>query len=185
MSKDKIKVVGICGSLRNISYTRFSVKIALEAAEKMGAEVKLIDLRDYNLPFVEQFEEDDQPEDLQKYRDEVASADAIILGTPEYHGGYTGIIKNAIDLLNRNVFDNTTVGLIGIAGGSLGATNSLNGLRQITRHLHAWTIPQHVSIPNAYDKFDDEGNIKDDGIKKRLIEVGELVVKHALLLKNI
>ena len=86
MSKDKLKVVGICGSLRKISYTRFSVNIALEAAEKMGAEVKLIDLRDYDLPFVEQFEEDDQPEDLRKYRDEVASADAIILGTPEYHG---------------------------------------------------------------------------------------------------
>ncbi len=185
MKNEKLKVVGICGSLRNISYTRFSVSIALDAAEKMGAEIKLIDLRDYNLPFIEQFEEEDQPMDLKKYRDEVASADAIILGTPEYHGGYTGVIKNAIDLLSRNVFENKTVGLIGIAGGSLGASNSLNGLRQVTRHLHAWTVPQHVSVPSASSKFDNDGNIKDENIEKRLIEVGETVYKHALLLRNI
>ncbi len=184
MNNKKLKVVGICGSLRNISYTRFSVNIALEAAEKMGAEVKLIDLRDFDLPFVEQYDEDDQPEDLKIYRDEVASADAIIIGTPEYHGGYTGVIKNAIDLLSRNVFENKTVGLIGIAGGSLGASNSLNGLRQITRHLHAWTVPQHVSVPSASSKFDKDGNITDENIEKRLVEVGETVVKHALLIRN-
>jgi len=42
----KISIVGICGSLRKESYTRQAVRIALEGAEEVGAQTRLIDLRD-------------------------------------------------------------------------------------------------------------------------------------------
>lgn len=90
------KIVAIAGSLRKVSYTRFALNIALKAAEELGADVELIDLREYDLPFCEQFEgEEDLPQDVFKFKEKVRNADGIILGTPEYHGGYSGVIKNA------------------------------------------------------------------------------------------
>ena len=48
---DKVRVVGICGSLRKQSYTRMALKVALRGAEEAGAETRLIDLREYQLIF--------------------------------------------------------------------------------------------------------------------------------------
>ncbi len=48
---DKVRVVGICGSLRKKSYTRLALKLALHGAEDTGAETHLIDLREYQLVF--------------------------------------------------------------------------------------------------------------------------------------
>ncbi|MCY3413834.1 MAG: NAD(P)H-dependent oxidoreductase [Candidatus Heimdallarchaeota archaeon] len=178
------RVIAIAGSLRTVSYTRYALAIALDAAAKLGADTELIDLKDYDLMFCEQYDnEEDFPDDVFRFRKKVAEADGIILGTPEYHGSFSGVLKNAIDLLGRNEFDNKLVGLIGVAGGSIGATNSLNGLRQVTRHLHAWTIPNHVSIPRASKKFDKEGNCLDESIEKRIREIGEIIVKYGKLHK--
>ena len=44
-----VRIAGICGSLRSGSYTRMALRIALDAAEEAGAQVHLIDLRDYEL----------------------------------------------------------------------------------------------------------------------------------------
>jgi len=49
---DKVRVVGICGSLRKKSYTRLALKLALRGTEEAGAEAQLIDLRDYQLVFL-------------------------------------------------------------------------------------------------------------------------------------
>ncbi len=180
--ENKFKVVGLCGSLRNISYTRFSVQIVLESARKEGADVELIDLRDYNLTF-SQDSRVAENDDVKKFRNLMSSADAMIWGTPEYHGSFSGVIKNAIDLLGRKDIENKIIGLVGIAGGRMGATNSLNGLRLIARHLHAWTIPQHVSVPSAESQFDPDGKCLNMEIKNRLEELGQMVVKYGKLHK--
>ena len=178
MDQHNLKIIGITGSLREISYTRYAMLIALKSAKRKGAETQLIDLKEFHLPFCNEKEDGDLSEEVIKFRKLVKNADAIILGTPEYHGAYSGVLKNAIDLLSLNEFENKLVALIGIAGGSLGASNSLNGLRQITRHLHAWTIPQQVSIPQASSKFNSDGNCTDSDIEERLIELGEILVEY-------
>jgi NAD(P)H-dependent FMN reductase len=152
-----IKVVALCGSLREISYTRFALSIALEEAKKVGAQISLIDLRDYNLPFCQEKQVDDLlSKDVFKLREKIKSAHGIILGTPEYHGSFSGVIKNAIDLMGFKEFESKMIGLIGVAGGSLGAINALNGLRAIGRQLHAWVIPDQVSIPRASQVFSEK-----------------------------
>jgi multimeric flavodoxin WrbA len=50
-SGDEIRVVGLCGSLRPISSIRMALAVALRGAEEVGAEVSLIDLHEYALPF--------------------------------------------------------------------------------------------------------------------------------------
>ncbi|TFB09662.1 NADPH-dependent oxidoreductase, partial [Candidatus Marinimicrobia bacterium MT.SAG.3] len=84
---DKIIITGICGSLREGSYTRMALNIALMGAKDAGAKINLIDLRKYDLPLMDgRIDEKTFPEDVFRLRDEVQNSDGIILGTPEYHG---------------------------------------------------------------------------------------------------
>ncbi len=177
-----VRVVAICGSLRSKSTTRFALNIALQGAQKVGAETQLIDLRTYDLVFCDGSEDEDSyPEDVFKLRQTVQQAHGIILGTPEYHGGYSGVLKNALDLMGFSEFQGKVVGLVAVAGGQTGAINSLNGLRTVSRALRAWVIPLQVSIPQAWKEFDDSGEIKDSNLEDRLLEVGRDVARFAYL----
>jgi FMN reductase len=94
------KIVGISGSLRPGSYTTLAVSLALTGAEEMKCETKLINLRDYQLMFCDGKDDESHfPQDVFRLREEVKHAEGIILGTPEYHGGYSGVLKNALDLM--------------------------------------------------------------------------------------
>ena len=109
-----IRVVGISGSLRNNSYTRMAVKIALQGAEKLGAQTQLIDLRDYDLVFCDGKEDESiYPEDVFRLRRDVQWAQGIVLGTPEYHGSFSGVLKNALDLMGFAEFERSNCAIRG------------------------------------------------------------------------
>ncbi len=181
-TENRVFVVGICGSLRRGSYTRMAVQIALQGAEEVGAETQLIDLKDYDLVFCDGKEDESTfPEDVSKLRREVSQARGIILGTPEYHGGVSGVLKNALDLMGFEEIESKMIGLVGVSGGALGAVHALDSLRTIGRALHAWVIPEQASIPNAWEVFDDSGTLKDSGLEKRVMEVGRQVARFAYL----
>src|SRR5579863_6524647 len=125
-----IRIAGISGSLRAGSYTRRAVERALEGAAQNGAETRLIDLRDYNLVFRDGGDGAGYPADVLRLRAEVKEADGLILGTPEYHGSFSGVLKNALDLMGFSEFEGKMIGLVGVAGGQAGA-HGLTGLRSI------------------------------------------------------
>jgi FMN reductase len=94
------QIVGISGSIRPGSYTTMAVALALKGAEELKCETKLINLRDYELLFCDGKEGESKfPKDIFRLREEIRQAHGIILGTPEYHGGYSGVLKNALDLM--------------------------------------------------------------------------------------
>jgi FMN reductase len=176
-----IVVVGICGSLRRGSHTRQALTIALEGAQEVGAQTRLIDLRDYRLVFCGDDDEGDHLEGVLRLRDEVARAQGIILGTPEYHGGFSGVLKNALDLISPEEIRGKVLGLVGVSGGTLGATNALSGLRTVGRALHAWVLPQQVSIPEAHKAFSEDGSLNDPRLEGRLQDIGRRVARFAYL----
>jgi len=179
---ERLKIVGICGSLRDGSYTRMALKVALRGAEETGAHTQLIDLREYELAFCDGREEGETyPKDVLRLRENVRPAHGIILATPEYHGGYSGVLKNAIDLMGFDEFEGKMIGLVGISGGAMGAFSALNNLRGVGRALHAWVVPEQASVPKAWNVFDDQGKLKDKDVEKRLKEVGRQVSKFACL----
>ncbi len=181
-AENDVVVVGICGSIRGGSYTRLAVQVALQGAKETGAQTQLIDLKDYRLIFCDGKEDErGYPEDVFKLRREVARAGGIILGTPEYHGGFSGVLKNALDLMGFDELEGKMIGLVGVSGGALGAVHALNSLRAIGRALHAWVVPEQASIPEAWKVFDEAGKLNDDGLEKRLKEVGRQVARFAYL----
>lgn len=181
-NEKQVLVVGIPGSIRPASYTRSAVKAALRGAAESGAATQLIDLRDYDLIFCDGKEnESAYPADVTRLRQEVRRAKGIILGTPEYHGSFSGVLKNALDLMGFDEFEGKMVGLIGVSGGRMGALEGLTGLRGIGRALHAWVIPEQASIPDAWKAFDAAGNLLDQKIEERLRTVGRQVARFARL----
>jgi NAD(P)H-dependent FMN reductase len=181
-SSQAIQVAGICGSLRTGSFTRMALHVALAGAKEAGAQTRLIDLSEYHLIFCDGKEDESgYPKDVFTLREEVRAAQGIILATPEYHGGYSGVLKNALDLMGFEEFEGKMLGLVGVSGGGMGAFGAMNNLRAVGRALHAWVIPEQASIPEAYKVFDESGTLKDSALEKRLKEVGRQVARFAYL----
>ncbi|MEO8872090.1 MAG: NADPH-dependent FMN reductase [Candidatus Kapaibacterium sp.] len=178
----QIRVLGICGSMRSRSATATAVGVALEGAKASGAEIDFLDLVDLDLPMCDAREDDaSYPASVHAFRARVAEAQGIILGTPEYHNSLTGALKNALDLCSRTELEHKMVGVIGVAGGSMGATNSVNHLRTIMRSVGAWVVPHQVSIGHAGRVFYGPDGL-DPEYKTRLEKLGADVTKFARLL---
>jgi FMN reductase len=180
--RDQVRIVAICGSLRPGSYTRMALQTALRGARETGAEATLIDLREYQLIFCDGKEnESGYPNDVFQLRGEVKRAHGVILGTPEYHGGVSGVLKNALDLMGFEELEGKMLGLVGVSGGALGAVHALSHLRTVGRALHAWVMPEQVAISEAWKAFDEKGNLKNPEVEERLLELGRQVVRFSYL----
>ncbi|MEO8129580.1 MAG: NAD(P)H-dependent oxidoreductase [Bryobacteraceae bacterium] len=182
MPPEQSLVVGISGSLRAGSYTTMAVATALRGAEEAGASIRLIDLRDYRLPLSTGATDDaTYPDSLKALRELVKSASGIILGTPEYHGSFSGVLKNALDLMGFDEFEGKMIGLVGVSGGQIGAFDALNSLRNVGRALHAWVVPEQASIPEAWKAFNADGSVRNSQLNERLKTVGRQVARFAFL----
>ncbi len=177
----QIHVLALCGSVTENSSTRHALQVALQGAQQAGAQTHLADLRDYHLPFAGLRHEPESFPDVKRLSAECRAAQAILWGTPEYHGSYSGVLKNALDLMGFDEFQGKMIGLVGVAGGSIGAINALNHLRTVGRQLHAWVLPQQVSIAQAHKAFDKDGKLLDEEVEKRLLEMGREVTRFAFL----
>lgn len=161
-----IQFVGIAGSLRSGSYSQLALQVAAQRLEALGANVEVLDLRSLTLPFCDGGKEYPDYPDVEKLRQAFQQADGIILATPEYHGGISGVLKNALDLMSFDQFSGKVTGLISVLGGQSNS-NALNDLRVIMRWVHAWTIPEQVAIGQAWKVFDENGKLTDEALAKR------------------
>lgn len=178
-----MKVLSLCGSLRAGSNTERALSLALDAAAAAGAEVEALSLRDFDLPWC-----DGRPDtvpyggDVERFRARLSAADGLLVGSPEYHGSLSGVLKNALDLLGPGDLRGKMVGLLATARGDAGAMNTLNHLRHIFRWMDAWVLPAQVSIPRAQDAFDADGRVLRPGLVGDLNTLGGEVVRYGGLL---
>lgn len=173
---DDVTVAAIPGSLREESYTRASLRVALDAAGQYpGVETDLIDLREFDLPVYDG--DDGDAGDAEPLRKRVAAADAILVGTPVYHGSYSSTLKTALDYCGFDEFDGKTVGLLAVAGGSF-PTATLDHLRSVMRALNAWVLPHQAALPRVRSHFED-GELVNDDLRDRVEVLGERAVEYA------
>jgi FMN reductase len=164
------------------SSTAFVINYALDAAKEAGAEIDFYDISEHTLPFCDgRDDESTYPPVVQEFKNLVRNAQGIIIGTPEYHNSYTGSLKNALDLCGFDEFEHKMVGIIGVAGGGMGAANAIAHLRAVMRGVGAWVVPHQVSISHSGKIFSGSGIIADEVLAKRLKKLGTDVVKYARL----
>ena len=170
-------IVAVCGSLRAESHTRVALGHVLEGATEHGASTALVDLRKYDLPVFDADARD--AGDADRLRRELRQAEAVVLGSPMYHGSYSAALKNALDYCGFDEFEETTVGLLAVAGGSF-PTGALDHLRAVCRALNAWVLPHQAAIPSASDHFEN-GTLVDDDLGERVDVLGRRVVEYATI----
>ncbi len=177
-----VKIVGINGSLRPNSYSAQALKLAAMRVQSLGAEIEVIDLRTLSLPFCNGG--DDYPDypDVERLRQAVAAADGLILATPEYHGSVSGVLKNALDLMDFEQLSGKVAGLISVLGGQSNS-NALNDLRVIIRWVHGWVIPEQIAIGQARKVFDAEGKLLDDKLSERFDQFALSLVENTRKLR--
>jgi FMN reductase len=167
MNHSPIKIVGIGGSLRPQSYSQHLLSLTGDRLQALGADVEILDLRQLNLPFCNGEKEYSDYPDVEKLRQMVQQADGLVLSTPEYHGGASGVLKNALDLMSFDQLSGKVTGLISVLGGSANS-NALNELRVVMRWVHAWVIPEQVAVGQAWRAFAADGKLLDKDLSERL-----------------
>lgn len=178
-----VKIVGIGGSLRPQSYSQQALQLAVQRVKALGAEVEILDLRQMDLPFCNGDNDYSDYPDVEKLRTQVKSADGLILATPEYHGGVSGVLKNALDLMSFEHLSDKVTGLISVLGGQSNS-NALNDLRLIARWVHAWVIPEQIAIGQAWKSFDSEGKLLDEKLSQRFDKFAQSLVENTSKLRG-
>ena len=178
-------VVGIGGSTRKGSTGEFALMVALEAAEREGARTMV-----FPGPFLARMpiyspEHIERNQEQRELVEAVRQADGLILASPGYHGGISGLVKNALDLLEdlhddrRCYLEGRAVGCIITAGGWQTVGSALTSLRAIVHALRGWPTPLGAGLNMAQKIFDSNGNCVDQIAAQQLATVGNQVVEFA------
>jgi chromate reductase, NAD(P)H dehydrogenase (quinone) len=114
------------------------------------------------------------PDVVQKLRESILKADALLLVTPEYNYSIPGVLKNAIDWASRppnQPFADKPLALMGASGGPSGTMRAQYHLRQVAVFLdmHVLNKPE-VFVRSAQEKVDASGNLTDEATRKVIAE---------------
>lgn len=184
---EPIKVVAFCGSLRKASFNRMALNAFIERLPAgTSAQIVEIDWPLYNADIQAQ----GFPDKVQAAQKAMIEADGLVLVTPEYNYGPSGVLKNAIDWLSRMTpqpFAAKPIAMFGASGGVLGTARAQYQLRQIMVFLDGRPVNKpEVMIGAAQTRFVD-GKLTDEAAGKLLAELGAslvLAVRHARAIKE-
>ncbi|ELZ17236.1 NADPH-dependent FMN reductase [Haloterrigena salina JCM 13891] len=174
-----VHVAAVCGSLREASTTRAALERVLEAAERGGATTELLDLREFELPTFDADRDREDAGDAEELAARLREADAIVLGSPMYHGSFSSPLKTAIDYCGFDEFRGKTVGLLAVSGGAFPVT-ALEHMRSVCRALNAWVIPHEAAVPNSHSAIED-GAFADEKLEERVATLGRRAVQYATI----
>ncbi len=166
-------VLGISGSLRGDSHnTRLLRAAARELPE--GVEFHLFDgLRDVP-PYDEDDDRDPAPAAVQRLREAIAQADAVLFATPEYNSSIPGQLKNALDWASRprdtSPLRFTPVAVIGASTGAFGAVWAQAELRKVLGASGARVVQGDLALGHAHEKLGEDG-VLDDELRQPLREL--------------
>jgi len=182
---EDLRIVGISGSLREHSYAYAALEHAMALLTRAGCQVRILDLRKIPLPFCNGDNRELWPAypGVAEVRGAVSRAHALVLATPEYHGGMSGVLKNALDLLDVEHLEGKVVGAISVLGGPANS-NALNDVGRIMRWCHAWVIPQQIAIGRARTAFVN-GQIVDEDLRRRFERLADSLIWSATRLGNL
>lgn len=171
-----LRVLVVLGSLNPRSTTEGMLRVAAEKIRALGAEVDFLDLRRTPLPLYEPGREGQAP-DVEAIARRVHAAGAYLLGTPDYHGGPSGVLKNFLDHFWRE-FTGKLFGYV-CASHDKGLT-AMDALRTTIRQCYGWSLPYGVS--GVEDEVGPAGEILTERLDRRLTMLAHDLVGYGALL---
>ncbi len=160
-----MKITILLGSVRQGRHTH-KVAFYLEQLLKIkGAEVNLIDLAKDVLP-PHGFEISAQQTDIiDKMSHQLSEADGLIFVTPEYHGTFSGVLKNALEYF-WSEFTKKPIGVVSVSSGQLGGINASTQLQHVILSLGAFPMPVKLLVSEVQTFFNDSNQPNNERVSK-------------------
>lgn len=159
-----MRIALFAGSTRAGSINVALLRAIARTATERGHDVDVIDLADHPMPLFHADEEarDGVPMPVRTFVDKLRAADAVVIASPEYNGGFTPMLKNAIDWATRvekRIWAEAPLALVSATPGGMGGRNGLSLLRTLFGFMGIEIVGDDVSIPKAGEAFDPEGDL--------------------------
>lgn len=156
-------MLGIAGTLRRAAYNRWLVEAAQELAPA-GMQITIFDLADIPMYNQDLDKNRERPEPVERFKQAIAQADALLIATPEYNHSIPGVLQNALDRASRpngkSPLAGKPEGIMGAATGAIGTARAQQILKIVLFATLAVVLPHPgVIIGQAQEKFDAEGNL--------------------------
>lgn len=154
-----MKVTIVLGSVRE---GRKSDRVAMHLHQLLGEEEGvtpfLLDLKEYPLPqYTNRWKDQSNPDpNLPQVSRIISESEGLILISPEYHGSYTGVLKNAVDHYWKE-FQRKVIGVVSTGAGRMGGINASTEMQQLVLSLGAYPIPYKLLVPRVQEAYTIEG----------------------------
>jgi len=170
-----MRVLALVGSLRKGSYNKLALRAAIEV-KPAGMEIEAAEIGDLPL-YNDDLREAGYPPAVQRLREQIKAADALLFVTPEYNYSVPGVLKNAIDWASRppnQPLDGKPAAIMGASIGKLGTARAQYHLRQIFVFVNVLPVNRpEVMLSGAAKLFDADGHLTDEPTRKF---IGDLLV---------
>lgn len=181
------KILAFAGSTREGSFNKKLVRTAVRGAREAGGEVTEIDLRDLPMPLYDADlqAKDGFPANARKFKELAASHAGLLIASPEYNWGMSGVLKNALDWASRadkgeQPYASTRgrhAAIMSTAVGIYGGVRGLTQLRLVLTGLRMTVLPEQVAVTSAKDSFNADGTLKSPEIEAEVMALGGGLVK--------
>ena len=165
------RILAFASSTRRESFNKKLVAITAQGARQAGAEVTLIDLKDFPLPLFDQDLEAEQgmPENGKKLKKLFIDHDGLLIASPEYNSSFPAVLKNAIDWVSRPApgepslaaFRGKVATLMSASPGALGGLRGLVHVRSILGNIGVIVLPDQIAVAKAHEAFQPDGSLVD------------------------
>lgn len=183
----KPKILAFAGSTRTDSFNKKLVKVAATGATEAGADVTIVDLRDFPMPLYDGDLEQKEglPPNARKLKDIMLAHQGFLISSPEYNSSVSAVLKNAIDWTSRQsegetslaCFKGKVAGIMSASPGALGGLRGLVHVRSILGNIGVIVMPDQVAIGKAHEAFNADGTLKDKKQEEQVKMIGAGVTK--------
>ena len=164
-----MNIIIIAGSPRQGSIT---ARVAYYLKNRLSTEhsAEVVDLREWVLPPMQSVynTEEKTPAEFLPLREKMFSADAFILVTPEYNGGYSPALKNMLDHFPKTTYARKAMGIVTASDGAFGGMRAAMQMQQLVCALFGIPSPQMMVVPQVDKKFDENGNLVDENYNRNI-----------------
>src|ERR1700739_1484192 len=154
----------ILGTARMGRLSLHAARLVTEELSKCtGVETGLIDIAKLPLPT------NDAGEAIKHadFSSKMNKADALVIVSPEYNHGYSGLLKHVLDSCLKK-YIHKAVGIVGVSAGPFGGARVIQNLLPVMRELGLVTIFWDVNFSNVQKVFTTEGTLLDDSYVRRI-----------------
>lgn len=171
-----MRILALSGSIREKSFNSRLLEIAVTGAKSAGAEVTVVNLRDYDMPLFNQDLEyqEGAPDAVVQLKNLMIQHQGLLIASPEYNGFPSPLLKNMLDWMSRQqneheppmfAYNGKIAAVMSASPGAGGGTRGLTILRVLLQNLGVMALPGQVTLGRAGKAFREDGRLRDDHLQ--------------------